>query len=78
MYLQQSGSASAFPPQPITKNPMNSTPPQIAINLTPQQAWELFAVLDSADEREYSRSLELVYKELSQIATAQVLTHEFS
>jgi hypothetical protein len=57
---------------------MNSTPPQIAINLTPQQAWELFAVLDSADEREYSRSLELVYKELSQIATAQVLTHEFS
>jgi hypothetical protein len=47
---------------------MNSTPPQIAINLTPQQAWELFAVLDSADERKFSPHLAPVYEKLSQIA----------
>lgn len=48
---------------------------KIQITLNPQQALQLFSLLDSADERKFCRSLDGVYEQLQKIATHHFLSH---
>jgi hypothetical protein len=49
---------------------------KIKLEITHQQALQLFGLLDSADERAYTTSLEEIYNQLQRIATNHFLSQQ--
>jgi hypothetical protein len=57
-------------------NNLQNSPAKIKLELTRQQAIQLFGVLDSADELKYTDSLKTIYDRLGQVATNHYLSQE--
>jgi hypothetical protein len=55
---------------------MNKPPAGIKLELTHHQALQLFGVLDSADELQYTNSLRDIYSRLEKVATHHHLGQE--
>jgi hypothetical protein len=57
-------------------NNLQNPPAKIKLELTQQQAIQLFGVLDNADEFGYTNSLRDIYDRLGQVATNHYLSQE--